>query len=292
MSFRALLSGLFCVGFMACAGAETSVDEPAPTMADVQAAPDMWRQADPENLVLFDTSRGEIIVELLPQVAPVHVEQFKSYVRAGLYDGTPFHRVLKNFMAQGGDIRLVHGPEVMKGPMQAEFTFRRDPTVFSINPIGPADTASGGLYQGFPIESVPQFMAEMSFDGQVETWIPHCEGILSTARTDIPDSADAQFFLISGEGRHLDRKYTAKGRVLKGLDVVKAIKLGPSPDGAPISNPDVVRHAMMLADMDADKRPTVYVQRTDTPIWAERLAAADRAGEDICSLPPVPAVFD
>ena len=295
MMLRTLLSGLVCMGFVACAGAETESDDAQArvlTIADVNAAPAAWRQADPENLVVLDTTKGEIIVELLPDVAPAHADQFRAYVRAGRYDRTPFHRVIKGFMAQGGDVAQTHGQDAMLAPMAGEFTFRRDPADFMIDPIGPADTATAGFHNGFPIETVAQFMSEMSFDGQVETWMPHCKGVLSTARTGDPDSGNAQFFLISDAGRHLDKDYTAKGRVLKGLDVVQAIKVGPIPDGYPIANPDLVRSAVMVADMPEADRPVVYVQRTDTPEWTAILTAADRDRTDICDLPIVPVVVD
>ncbi len=293
MMFRTLLSGLVCMISLACAGAETGgAEAPDLTIKDVQAAPEAWRTADPENLVIFDTSKGQILLELLPAVAPAHVDQFKAYVRSGLYDGTPFHRVIKGFMAQGGDVEATHGADKMMATMAGQFTFRRSPEVFKIDPIGPADSATGGFHKGFPIETVAQFMSEMSFDGQVETWMPHCEGVLSTARTPDPDSGNAQFFLISDKGRHLDKEYTAKGRVLVGLDIVKSIKLGPSPDGAPISNPDILRSATMVADMPASERPTVHVQRTDTPEWAELLEAADKARQDICDLPQAVAIIE
>lgn len=293
MTWRTLVTGLACVGFVACAGAQSDLGEaPSATLADVQAAPENWRVVDLENVVIMDTSRGEIILELLPEIAPVHVEQFKTYVRAGLYDNTAFHRVIKGFMAQGGDVMSVHGPDAMLGPMQAEFTVRRAPANMPIDPIGPPDSATNGFYKGFPIQSVTQFMAEMSYDGMVKTWMPHCAGVLSTARTDIEDSADAQFFIISGDGRHLDKQYTAKGRVLSGMEVVLEIKLGPDPNGSPIANPDVLRAAKIAADLPVEEQPKIYVQKTNTPEWAALLNAADNSGGDICDLPSVPAVVE
>ena len=292
MTLRTLFSGLAVMGFVACAGAQTEEETTVYTMADVQAAPDAWRAVDPENLVIMETSKGQIVLELLPVAAPKHVEHFKAYVRAGLYDGTEFHRVIKGFMAQGGDVLKTHGAEAMLDPVEAEFTFRRDPNVAPIDSIGPADSADGGLLDGFPITTQPGFLAEMSFDGLVETIIPHCPGVLSTARTDDINSANAQFFLISDRGRHLDYKYTAKGRASKVLDVVKAIKLGPSPDGFPIANPDVLVSAKLIADMPEAERVKAYVQRTDTPEWRETLAEADAGRKDICTLPPVPAVVE
>lgn len=292
MTLRTLLSGLAVMGFVACAGAQTETEEIVYTMADVDAAPDSWRAVDPENLVIFETSKGQIVIELLPVVAPNHVDQFKAYVRAGLYDGTEFHRVIKDFMAQGGDVEATHGADAMIGPLESEFLFRRNPADVPLNTIGPADTADAGFYNGFPMTTQPGFLAEMSKDGLVESWIPHCPGVLSSARTDDPNSADAQFFLISGRGQHLDYKYTAKGRAIKGLEVIKAIKLGPNPDGYPIANPDVLISAKMVADLPEDERPTAYVQRTDTAAWDQILADADAGRTKICDLVAVPAVVE
>ncbi|MEO0551112.1 MAG: peptidylprolyl isomerase [Pseudomonadota bacterium] len=291
MILRTLLTGMTVMGFVACAGADTE-GEAAPefTYADVEAAPDDWRAVEPENLVIFQTSKGEILIELLPSVAEAHVDQFKAYVQSGLYDGTEFHRVIQGFMAQGGDVAATHGDDKMLEPMEGQFTFRRNPSEMVLDTIGPADSATGGYYKGFPIETQSQFLAEMSKDGLVESWIPHCPGILSTARTDDPNSANAQFFLISEEGQHLDKQYTAKGRVLIGLDVVLKIKLGPRPNGFPIPNPDVLTSAKLVSDLPEEDRPEVFVQKTSVQAWSDRLAAADQLNNEVCDLPPVAAI--
>lgn len=293
MILRPLATGLALMGFVGCAGAQSeSAEAVTYTMEDVNAAPEAWRAVDPENLVIMDTTKGQVVIELLPVVAPKHVDQFKAYVRAGLYDQTPFHRVLDNFMAQGGDVEATHGADKMLEPMEAEFIFRRNPAETPMDTIGPADSADGGVHLGFPMATQPGFLAEMSKDGLVESWIPHCPGVLSSARTDDVNSANAQFFLISGEAQHLDYKYTAKGRALTGLDVVQSIKLGPRPDGYPIVNPDIVMSVKMAADLPEDERPSAYVQRTDTPEYKDVLIDADSARRPICDLPPVPAVVE
>ncbi len=58
---------------------------------------------DPENTIIMDTTKGEVIIELLPDVAPNHVARIKELAREGFYDGVVFHRVIDGFMAQGGD---------------------------------------------------------------------------------------------------------------------------------------------------------------------------------------------
>ncbi len=304
MMLRTLLSACVCLGFVACAGADTDDDaagsEVGYTMADIEAAPDAWRAVDPQNLVIMETTKGQIVIELSPELAPKHVEQFRAYVTAGLYNDTPFHRVIGDFMAQGGDIEARYGEEVMMDNIPKEFTIRRSPSDFAIDPIGFADSASAGFYKGMPIRTQAQFLADLSFDGNVETWIPHCEGVLSSARLGAQpgvsremaeNSSNAQFFLISGKGRHLDKEYTAKGRVISGLDVVKSIKLGPPGDGFPISNPDILKTAILASDMPEAERVQAYVQRTDTPEWIATLEQADKDETDICDVKPVPAVI-
>ncbi|MEM1086550.1 MAG: peptidylprolyl isomerase [Pseudomonadota bacterium] len=292
MTLKSVFVGLACLGFVACAGAQS--DEEAakvPTIADVEANPDGWRAVDPDNLITFDTTKGEIVIELLPDVSQRHSDQFKAYTKAGLYDNTPFHRVIKGFMAQGGDVAQVHGSDKMLEPMPGEFVFKRDPSVMPLDTIGPADSAVGGFYRGFPIETQAQFLADMTMDGTIESFIPHCPGVVSTARTPDPDSGNAQFFLMTGRAEHLDEDYAAKGRVLIGQDVVGRIKLGPSPDGTPIANPDILRTATLVSTLPVSEQPKVWVQKTDSQDWADELAAADRAGDHICDLPAVPAVM-
>jgi peptidylprolyl isomerase len=58
---------------------------------------------DPENTIYLDLKQGRVVIQLLPDVAPKHVERIKTLARQGFYDGTPFHRVIEGFMAQGGD---------------------------------------------------------------------------------------------------------------------------------------------------------------------------------------------
>ena len=58
---------------------------------------------DPENTIYMDLKYGRVVIKLRPDLAPKHVERVKMLCREGFYDGTPFHRVIEGFMAQGGD---------------------------------------------------------------------------------------------------------------------------------------------------------------------------------------------
>jgi len=73
-------------------------------LAGASVAPPAFGQTtDPENMLYLDLKQGRVVILLLPDVAPKHVAQIKRLTRQGFYDGTPFHRVIEGFMAQGGD---------------------------------------------------------------------------------------------------------------------------------------------------------------------------------------------
>ena len=59
--------------------------------------------ANPEDTMILETTKGKVVIAMRPDLAPNHVARIKELVRQGFYDGTPFHRVIPNFMAQGGD---------------------------------------------------------------------------------------------------------------------------------------------------------------------------------------------
>ena len=65
--------------------------------------PGEWRTIAPENLLVIDTSKGRVLVELEPRMAPAHVERIRTLANQGFYDGLKFHRVIPDFMAQTGD---------------------------------------------------------------------------------------------------------------------------------------------------------------------------------------------
>jgi peptidylprolyl isomerase len=85
-----------------------------------------WRTVPPENLLVIDTTKGRVLVELTPEIAPLHVERMRLLARNGFFDGLTWHRVIDWFMAQTGD-PLGNGEGQSAYPdLKAEFTFRRE----------------------------------------------------------------------------------------------------------------------------------------------------------------------
>lgn len=141
-------------------------------------------QIDPQKtyIALVETSKGTIELELYPQAAPLHVNNFVFLARQGFYDGLTFHRVVPNFVIQGGD---------------------------------PEGTGRGG-----PGYNIP---AEIS--------LPHKKGALAAARLGDQvnpkrESSGSQFYITHQATPHLDGAYSVYGQVIRGQDVVDAIRQG------------------------------------------------------------------
>lgn len=145
---------------------------------------------DPENTLLVELKGGTVVIELLPDVAPKHVERAKELTRAGSYDNVAFHRVIDGFMAQTGD--------VANGNMENNFNLRM--------------AGTGG-------SDMPDLPAEFSK-------LPHDRGTIGAARSQNPNSANSQFFFNFSDNNFLNGQYTVYGRVIEGMDHVDAIVRG------------------------------------------------------------------
>ena len=157
-----------------------------------------------ENIMILKLKYGQVEIELYPDKAPNHVKRFKELSDSGKYDGVVFHRVIDGFMAQTGDVK---------------FGNSNSPN-FNLSLAG-----TGG-------SDFPNLKAEFSD-------IAHTRGIISAARSADPNSANSQFFICFDSAPHLDRQYSAFGKVIKGMEFVDKIKKGDPNSGA-VADPDVI----------------------------------------------------
>ena len=155
-------------------------------------------------------ANGTVVIDLLEEVAPNHVEQIAALAAEGAYDGVVFHRVIEGFMAQTGDVEF--------GKMGQDM--RR--------------AGTGGSQR-------PNLAAEFSDE-------PFERGIVGMARAQDPDSANSQFFIMFAPGYFLNGQYTVVGRVTEGMEVVDAIKRGDGPNGAVIGQPDVMEEVRVIVE--------------------------------------------
>jgi peptidyl-prolyl cis-trans isomerase B (cyclophilin B) len=134
----------------------------------------------------IETNKGTFVVSFFADKAPLHVENFVQLAKAGKYDGVHFHRIIPNFMIQGGDFENIQNPSRMG--------------------------TGGHSWKG------PGSKLKAEFNDT-----PHDKGILSAARTSDPNSAGSQFFVCVARVSSLDRQYSAFGKVESGYEVVEAI---------------------------------------------------------------------
>jgi peptidylprolyl isomerase len=154
----------------------------------------------PEEKLVLELKDGNVTIQFLPDVAPKHVERIKLLVRRGFYDGTPFHRVIEGFMAQGGD---------------------------------PTGTGTGGA------RDLPDLPSEFTNKYRF------LRGTCGMARSQNPNSANSQFFIMFAPASSLDNQYTIWGRVISGMDAVDKIKRGVPGSGV-VQGPDKLIRARIV----------------------------------------------
>jgi peptidylprolyl isomerase len=271
---RALLAGL-CLAAIS-----------APVLAAGPAKPSEhdWRRPAPETVMVIDTNKGRVLVELIPEVAPNHVARLQELTRAGVYDGRTFFRVIDKFMAQTGDPTNTGEGGSDKPNLKAEFTFRRTAEAGFVPMAAPAGLEVGYL-KSLPVVSQAWSWSDMTSDKKVSAWGTYCPGVLGMARDEDNNSANSQFFLMRQPYPSLDKRYTAFGRVISGLDAVRAIKTGE-----PVPAPqDLMQKVRLLSDIPEAERPKVRVIDPKGPWFAaetKRLRALKGADFSVCDMDP------
>ena len=256
-----LLAALPLAGRAAPAPAAPAPAGPPPAAADFAPIPE-------DNLIVMDTSKGRVVIELVPELAPESVERIKVLSRQGFYDGLKFFRVIDDFMAQGGDPNNTGQGGSTLPNLKGTFTFRTGPSGGAFVPLGKLPTGGDfGFIGAVPASSQPGDLALMMADGKVNGWGMFCAGVAGMARAQDPDSANSQFYLMRQINSSLDRKYTPFGRVVQGLDVVRAIAVGEPP-----AAPDAMTRVKVASDLPPAEQPKLSRVRADSA-YAKAMAA-------------------
>ena len=159
----------------------------AALLSAVVVAAEEKKEALPMNtsneVAVIKTNEGEMVVQFWTDATPNTIDNFKKLARQGFYDGTIFHRIVKDFMIQGGDP----------------------------NSKDPAKENSYG-------QGGPGYQIKAEFNDH-----SHDRGVISMARSSDPDSAGSQFFICLAPVHRLDHQYTTFGKLIKGEDVLEKI---------------------------------------------------------------------
>lgn len=193
---------------------KTDVEGKDETMNNEQLANNPYKDVEKNPVVTLQIKDlGIIKMELYPQIAPETVENFISLVNSGFYDGLIFHRVIPNFMIQGGD---------------------------------PEGNGTGGAEYNV--------VGEFSGNG-IKNDLSHTRGIVSMARSNDPNSASSQFFIVTTDSTYLDGQYAAFGKVIEGMDVADKVV-----------NSEVIRRQI---EVDYYDNPEEYIKQSlecDRPV--------------------------
>lgn len=147
-------------------------------------------------------ANGTIKIDLFEDIAPNHVAQITAIAAAGDYDNVVFHRVIEGFMAQTGDVK---------------------------NGVAGGNLSRAGT-SGSDLGNIDAEFSDKPFD----------RGIVGMARSQNPNSANSQFFIMFAPGHFLNGQYTVVGEVTEGMDIVDAIKRGQGQSGSVAGTPDVM----------------------------------------------------
>ncbi|MBB4120495.1 peptidylprolyl isomerase [Martelella radicis] len=179
----------------------------AATMMTAASLAGMAHAQQGEDLLTLNTTDGPVVIELFDEEAPENVARVKELAEEGAYDNVVFHRVIGGFMAQTGDVQ-----------------FGDTEDGFDLNKAG-----MGG-------SDMPDLPAEFSD-------IPFKRGVVGMARSQNPNSANSQFFIMFADAPHLNGQYTVIGEVVEGMDNVDKIKKGDAAQNGKVSNPDKILSA-------------------------------------------------
>jgi peptidylprolyl isomerase len=215
---------------------------------------------------VIDTTKGRIVVEMRPDLAPKAVERIKLLSREHVYDGLLFHRVIDHFVDQTGNPNNHDGGASNHPNLDPEFDGRLPPSA-----ITSVARPAGGVL-GFLGSTPVEASTRIGQDGTSRTWGLYCAGVAGMGRQAGEDTANSEIFFMRDAARRLDHDYAVWGRVVVGEDVVRQVKVGFPP-----KDPDKMLRVRVLADMPDAERPKIEVMDTSGDAFAALIARTRQA---------------
>ena len=268
----------------ATASPTSEVVAKALTMGEIIAAskPSEWRALDPENLLVMQTARGTLVIELASAFAPEHVKNLKALAREGYFDGLAITRSQDNFVVQWGDPNAED--EAKRKPIKsarntlpAEFEVAiAQVAQFTKLPDFDGFAPEVGFSNGFPVGRDPAA-------GLV--WPAHCYGAVGAGRdVAVESGSGAELYAVTGHApRQLDRNISIVGRIVAGIEVLSVSARGPAPmgfyDKAELRTQ--ITSVKLGSDLASDARPALEALRTDSASFTALVEARRNRKDDI-----------
>ena len=249
----------------------------------VAAAPaNAWKDVDPDDLMVIELRNGaQVIIQLAPLFAPVHVANIRALAKGGWWSGAAIYRVQDNYVVQWGnnETEKAFPKRVVEKP-PAEY--HRSLKGLTVRPLGYADdyAAKAGFASGWPI----------GYDPKAGTAnLTHCYGYVGVARGLAPDTGTGgELYAIIGHApRQLDRNIAVVGRVVEGIERMSVLPRGTEALGfykeqgqyAPISS------VRLASEIPASKRPTFQVMDTMSATFGAYVASRANRNDDFYTRP-------
>lgn len=247
---------------------------------------DAWRNLDPEHTLIIDSSKGRLIIEMRPEMAPKAVERIKLLTREKVYDGLQFHRVIAKFVAQTGNPNNKDGGTSNHPNLPPEMLFRIPYADIGAWASQSSDSATGFI-GSVPIQSLSLTDTSKKSQAALRSWGAHCPGVAGMGRDDARDSANSEFYFMLDASRRLDRDYTVFGRIVSGMDVLLRLQHGEPP-----AHPDVMQTVKIMADIPVASRPAIKVP-SDTAMSKMIAQTREEKGADfsVCDV-RIPSKMD
>ncbi len=226
----------------------------APAIAD-----EGWRSIPADQLLVIDTSKGRVLVELHPELAPKAVERIVALSRKGFYDGLQFHRVIDGFVAQAGNPDNKDGGKSEMPNLPPEFAAKLKPEAGFVKVTQSSDALSG-FVGTLPVGTASAAETARRGEGTVQTWGAYCPGVAGMGRDEAFDSANSEIFFMRGSARRLDRLYTVFGMTISGYEIISTLTIGEPP-----AAPDTITRMKLAADLPEGERPFVEIMTADNP---------------------------
>ncbi|WP_081995046.1 peptidylprolyl isomerase [Deinococcus radiopugnans] len=231
---------------------------------------------------MIDTTKGRMIVEMRPDLAPRAVERIKLLAREGVYDGLQFHRVIDHFVAQTGNPNNKDGGGSIYPDLEPEFSARLTAaTVW--RQVTRTTHGHSGFLGTMPILTAPEAGTHQPNKPDVQVWGAYCPGVAGMGRGKAVNSANSEIFFMRGASSfRLGLQYSAWGNTVIGRDVITLVAAGEPP-----AQPDIMQRVQVAADLPTDRRPVVEMMDTQGATFAHLIATVRRekgADFSICDL--------
>ncbi len=250
-----------------------------------------WRALDPENTLVMELEKGQVVIELAPHFAPQSIANIKALVHENYFDGLAMIRSHDNYVAQWGDADEKRAIKNARDKLPAEFSVHADKAdVFTRLPDADGYAPQVGHVNGFAVGRDPKTQ---------QTWLTHCYGAVGVARGNEIDSGNGTslYAIIGHAPRHLDRNVTVVGRVMQGIALLSSLPRGTGAMGfyEKAEERGAIKSVRLASDMPEAERPRLEVVRTESLLFKDIVAAQrNRGGEwykhaanyiELCNVP-------